>query len=239
MYKIAIVEDEEAERKYLENCLKKYEEENDVKFEMNFFSDGIDFIEQYKTGYDIVFMDIELPKYDGMSAAQKLREVDGQVRLVFVTKSVKYAIKGYEVDAMYYLVKPIKYFPFSVKLDKIIRSLQGQKLTITVKVSGREGCGGIMRLVIDDIYYVEVCSNYLKYHTSSGIYEERNTMKVVEERLNPFGFCRCNNYCLVNLKYISELNKNSIVVNGVDMEISRSRKKGFLNAVTEHAWRIG
>ena len=238
MIKIAVVEDEEAERNYLENCLKKYEEEKGVKFDMNFFSDGIDFIEQYKTGFDIVFMDIELPKYDGMSTAQKLREIDGQVRLVFVTKSVKYAIKGYEVDAMYYLVKPIKYFPFTVKLDKIIRSLQLQKQTIAIKVSGRNNNTGIRRVAIDDIYYVEVCQNYLKYYTATGVYEERNTMKTVEERLEPAGFCRCNNYCLLNLKYISALNKNSVTVNGVEMEISRSRKKGFLNAVTEHAWRI-
>lgn len=236
MIRIAIIEDEEKEQKYLLECLDLYKKERSLDFDIRLFSDGLSFLDGYK-GYDIVFMDIELPNCDGMTTAQRLREIDSTVCLIFVTKSVKYAIKGYEVNAKYYLVKPIKYYPFSVKLDKVIQMARKAQQVISVKTTGREGTR-LVRLVVDEIFYIQVRSNYVRYYTASGEYEERNVMKAIEKELAPAGFGRCNNYCLVNLKHVSEIGKDSIVVNGETLEISRARKKEFLDAVTKYAWRV-
>ena len=68
--------------------------------------------------YDIVFMDIELPGINGMEAAHRLREIDQQVILIFVTNMAQFAVKGYEVDALDYIIKPAQYGPLSIKLDR-------------------------------------------------------------------------------------------------------------------------
>ena len=235
MIRIAVVEDNEIDKSLLKECIDKYSAERGVEFDIRYFGDGIDFIEDFRGGmFDIVFMDIELPRYDGMSAAERLRQTDKEVRLVFVTNSAKYAIKGYEVDAMYYFLKPLKYFSFAAKLDKIVLSLQKYRETVTIKTLNR----GIARVAIDDIFYIEVFGNRLTYHTKSGEYEERKPMKAVEGALSQYGFSRCNNYCLVNLRYVSEAKQNTVIVNNVEFDISRSRKKLFLNELTAFAWRI-
>lgn len=236
MIKIAIIEDESQDLKLLLEYLENYQKEKNIQFDIQTFSDGLSFLENYK-GFDIVFMDIELPNLDGMKTAQRLREIDDSTCLVFVTKSVKYAIRGYEVDAKYYLVKPIRYYPFSIKLDKIIQMTKKAQKVISVKTAGREETK-LVRLVVDEIYYIQVRSNYVTYYTSIREYVERNVMKAVEKELITVGFCRCNNYCLVNLKHVSEIGKDSILVNGKQLEISRLRKKEFLDAVTKYTWRF-
>ncbi len=72
--------------------------------------------EHYRADYDIVFMDIELPGINGMEAAHRLREIDQQVILIFVTNMAQFAVKGYEVDALDYIIKPAQYGPLSIKL---------------------------------------------------------------------------------------------------------------------------
>ena len=125
MVKIAVVDDSEADRSLITEYLKKYESEKGEKLQIFSFSDGMEFIETYDAGYGIVFLDIKMPLIDGISLARKIREKDEAVVLIFITNMAQYAIKGYEVNAMDYLLKPLKYFVFQTKLEKAIFSCQG------------------------------------------------------------------------------------------------------------------
>ena len=118
MITIAIVEDEEAYAKQLTEYIEKYQRESGKSIRVIRFSDGDEIVEKYTGEYDIILMDIQMKFMDGMSAAEAIRKQDTKVVIMFITNMTNYAIRGYEVDAMDYVLKPVSYFAFSKKLDR-------------------------------------------------------------------------------------------------------------------------
>ena len=127
MIRSAIVEDDDDAAALLAGYLSRYGTENGVVFSVERFSNAVPFIERYDGGYDIVFMDIEMDDLDGMSAARLLRKRDGAVALVFVTNMAQFAIKGYEVDALDFIVKPVKYYDFAFRLKKAVSRIAAKE----------------------------------------------------------------------------------------------------------------
>ena len=97
MYRVAIVEDDKNFREQLQKYLKVYGEENQITFQISEFSDGIQIIEDYRKEFDLILLDIEMPIMNGMDAAEKIREMDEDVVLMFITNMAQYAIRGYSV----------------------------------------------------------------------------------------------------------------------------------------------
>ena len=124
--RIAVVEDEQNERDTLKGHLEKYDGGRG-EIQVSVFTTGFEFIENYRSQFDLVFMDIEMPHLDGMSAAEKLREIDPFVMLVFVTNLKQYAIKGYSVQAIDFLVKPVSYYALSILMNKAKRIMVSKK----------------------------------------------------------------------------------------------------------------
>ena len=112
MIRVAIVEDEDIAARQLEQCLQQYESGHDIRFSSCRFRDALEFLEQYQPLYDLIFMDIGMPGLDGMEAAVRLRAMDSVTPLIFVTSMVQYAVRGYEVDALDFVVKPVRYPTF-------------------------------------------------------------------------------------------------------------------------------
>lgn len=119
MFRIAIVEDDGEQAASFSDYAKKYFGEIKQPYSVELFSDGMDFISDYRGGYDLVLMDIAMPHMNGMEAARRLRGIDHTVCLIFVTTLAQYAIKGYEVNAFDFLVKPVNYKLFCLKLDRV------------------------------------------------------------------------------------------------------------------------
>lgn len=228
--RIAIVEDENKAAELLISYIKRYEEEKGMSFEVIRFTNGLSFISDYKADIDIIFMDIEMPHLDGMTTAQKLRELDEQVCLIFVTNMAQYAIKGYEVDAMDFVVKPVRYFNFSLKLDRAVkqrRRLEKAELVLPNKENAQ-------RLSITDILYIEVKNHTLIYHTVSGdTVSIRGTISAEEEKLRSQGFARCSNSYLVNLARVTAVEKNTLLVGGRALPISRTQKAELMRALAD------
>ena len=124
MLKIAVVEDQQEVRDELCRFIRKYAAENSLQVEAVPIEDGAVIAAHYEPGWDIIFMDVEMPGLDGFGAAEKIRAVDGDAVLVFVTNMAQYAIKGYEVDALDYVLKPVPYFAFSQQLRKAEEQLR-------------------------------------------------------------------------------------------------------------------
>lgn len=118
MVRIAIAEDDPAYRATLEEYLDRYRRENGLEAEVTTFSDGLALTEGYRPVYDLLLLDIEMPNLDGMSAAEKIRSSDPEVVIIFITNMAQYAIKGYQVDALDYVLKPVSYAAFAFKLKK-------------------------------------------------------------------------------------------------------------------------
>ena len=123
MVRIAVVEDEAVSRQLLADYLARYSEENGVSFEVTYFEDGGAIIGDYKPVYDIILMDIQMTHVDGMTAARAIREVDQEVVLVFITSAAQFAIHGYQVGALSYLMKPLPWFAFSQELSRCLEAV--------------------------------------------------------------------------------------------------------------------
>lgn len=162
MYKVAIVDDEfEAAEKLME-CFAAYTKEYGVEFNTTHFKNGLNFIDEYTTDFDMVFMDIDMPLMNGLKTSKELRKIDSSVVLIFVTFLAKYAIKGYEVGALDYVLKPVNYNSFKIKLDRAIQNCTHKKRTEVILPSAQ----GEVCLQLDALKYVEVSDHDLIYHTS-------------------------------------------------------------------------
>ncbi len=230
MIKIAIVEDEKEHAETLKSHLMKYAAEYKENFSIKFFQNAIVFLEPYTADYDIVFMDIKMPYMDGMLAAHKLRELDKNVLLFFVTSLQQYATQGYDVDALHYIIKPVGYYEFALKfakaMDKLAKTNKAKDVIVTTEI-------GFKKLKVNDIKYISVSNHHCIYYTTEGEYKQYQPLKQAEEKLTGTDFIKCNNYTLVNLHYVTSLNSTSLQIDDVTIDISRPRRKDVVKAFSE------
>lgn len=230
MIKIAIVEDEQLYAKQLHEYLRKYEKENGEAIEVTIYSDGDQIVEKYQSQYDIILMDIEMKFMDGMSAAEEIRKIDTEVVIIFITNMTQYAIRGYAVDALDYVLKPVSYFVLSQRLNRAIgrmRKRESKMIMVNMK-------GGIVRLNIANIYYIESQGHTLILHTILGDYETSGTMKEMESKLLGMNFCRGNKGYLINLQHVDGISDGCAIVKDEKLILSRARKKEFMEALTKY-----
>lgn len=228
-YRIAIVEDDLAYQNVLKQYLRDYSKIRNVFFDVDTFSDGLTFVSEYRPNYDIIFMDIEMPHLDGMKAAYRIREIDEMVCLVFVTNLIQYAVEGYAVRAMDFIVKPVEYGELCFKMDKVLQYRDrfcGKKIVINA-------IEGVRCLQPEEIYYIEVMDHTLIYHTSNGEISERGSISVKEKELLEYDFGRCNNSFLVNMRHVIAIENSRICVGEQWIPIGRTKKKEFMQRLTE------
>lgn len=230
MINTVILEDEPAAADVLRSHMDRYSREHGEKFSLTVYGDAVAFLANYRTDTDIVLMDIELPDIDGMSAAKRLRAVDPVVTIIFVTNMAQFAIKGYSVGALDFLVKPVTYYAFETMMQRAISArAYVQKQEIAVRTTG-----GLSRITASSVVYVEVRDHRLIYHTDKGVMEGWGSLRALENELSPYGFSRCSNCYLVNLRRVRSVDGGEVSVDGNLLPLSRSRKKGFMQALAEN-----
>lgn len=230
MITIAIVEDEDAYAEQLTQYIEQYQKESGTQFKVIRFSDGDEIVEKYSGEYDIILMDIQMKFMDGMSAAEQIRKQDSKVVIMFITNMTNYAIRGYEVDALDYVLKPVSYFSFSKKLERAIKRIPHESRQSFLANTAE----GAVRIDFSSIYYVESEGHNLYYHTTDGVIKERAKMQDAEKKFVPQGFFRINKGYLVNLEYVDGIRDNCCLVNGELLLISRTRKIGFMTVLAQY-----
>lgn len=230
MINVAIVEDESDDALRLKGIVLRYGEEHGVDFRVTCFSNGIDFISDYTAEHDLVFMDVAMPHMTGFDAAERLRALDKNVALVFVTNLARYAIKGYEVDACGFIVKPVDYASFKPKLGAIVERIKKSDEPYML-IDSRDGK---MRVFYSDIYFITVHGRYTILHTRTGNYELRVSMKELEKQLFESDFVRNDNSSMVNLMHVSSVGAEGAVVHGELVPCSRNGRKTLLAAFTHY-----
>lgn len=228
MIKVAIVEDEKQSSDLLEDHFNRYGQEKNEKFMVEVFKNAVSFLEGYQADYDIVLMDIEMPHINGMDAAKELRKIDPTVVLIFVTNMGQFAIKGYEVDAMSFILKPIHYASFALNIQKAIAQSsrsKGRKILLRTQ-------SGIRSEYTSHLKYVEISNHKMIYHTLNGDFRGTGTLKKLEEDLQEDYFVRCNSCYLVNLQYVSQVKGLEVTVDNDVLQMSHPKKKAFLEALS-------
>lgn len=227
---IAIVEDEQLFVQQLKEYIRRYEKESGRQIKITTFADGEDITENYRGEYDIILMDIQMRFMDGMTAAEKIRQMDHEVIIMFITNMIQYAVRGYEVDAMDYVVKPVEYFAFSQKLDKAIGRM---KKTVQVFISIPTEAG-IHKIAVSDIYYIESQGHYARYQTEKGEFISRITLKELEEAMCEHGFFRCGKGYLVNMRHVDGISGGDCMIHGEHIPVSRNKKKEFMELLIRY-----
>ncbi|MCX4312823.1 MAG: LytTR family DNA-binding domain-containing protein [Clostridia bacterium] len=246
VYKIGIVDDEPDVVQALSDMLTRYKDDKNrgggYTFEFNIctYGSGDEFLNDSPDHFDIIFLDINMPGANGLQTAKRVRDAGSAAAIIFVTHYAQYAVKGYEVNAVGYLVKPIDERVFRRNLDRTFESLksrQAQKLRIKTE-------HGIEVVLVSDIVYIEVQIHNIIFHTLvNGEHVEhrvRGTMRGVCADLAPFDFSQCSAAYLVNLRHITALKNKEVYLHGNKvLPVSRKFYKQFSDSFVRYMGSAG
>lgn len=209
--------------------LEQFTAETKVSLASICFETAGAFFAAFTGQFDLVIFDIDMPGMNGVEAARLLRKLDSDVIIMFVTNLPQYALAGYEVDAVDYVLKPVSYGDFCLKLRKTLRYVGRNRESRLLHTTE-----GVVSVIPREILYVESELHYLTYHTFDQTYRVRGTLTEAENSLHSPSFARCNNSCLVNLRHVSAILRDDVQVGTALLKISRSRKKEFLEQFTRY-----
>ncbi|MBM6692110.1 response regulator transcription factor [Bifidobacterium pullorum subsp. saeculare] len=230
MITIALIDDDDADAEVTASMIDRYFDGDASRYAVTRFADGDSLLRDYKASFDLMFLDVEMPGTDGVTVARRLRVVDDQTVLVFTTKMAQYAVEGYDVDAIGYLLKPLNYYAFSIKMRKA-EDIVARRRSVTVPLTvGSE----TVFVPSADIRYVEVLDHALLYHTGEGIRKVWASLKDAAETLEPVGFVPVSRYCLVNLEWVRAVHGDDVDVDGERVRVSRSRRKSLMQALAAY-----
>ncbi len=228
MYRFALVDDDPVFLSEISGYLKKYSEEFNVSLSVDTFESGVRFLESGTLSYDIVLLDIAMPEKDGMEVARILREKDDNITIIFITTIAQQAINGYEVGARDFIIKPVDYDRFSLRLSRILKHVVAGSKEFVISTQD-----GVTNLSLSDIYYVESNQHFSTFHTKKGDLTMRIALKDVEKELSSSQFARCNNSFLVNLKYVSKIKANEVYIGDkYVLWMTRGKKEEFMKSFT-------
>lgn len=229
MIKIAIVEDNATDSLITRKHIEEYCLSHKINITVDGFSTAFAYLDSERR-FDAVFLDIEMPHINGMELAAEIRKHDSRVVIVFVTNMARYAVNGYRVGAIDYVLKPISEFDFSLTMDRVISSVERIREEKSYTVKSREG---VTTLSASDIRYIESLNRHLVFHTAFGEQEIYGYLKNVENELGN-GFFRISSCYLVNLAYVKTINGCDITVGDDVLKISRVKKRELIEKLVDY-----
>lgn len=228
--RIAVVDDDEKLLEQMTGYAARVSREKQIKCTVDTYHDSIVFTESYTSVYDIIYLDIEMPGLNGFKAAQKIRETDQTVCIIFVTNMAQYAILGYEINALDFIVKPVEYSLFADKFMKAVNYLKTRREKEVILMRDEE----LERVRYSEIYYLEKEKNYIVYHTQKGQFRERGTIARIEEKFVHYGFSKCNSGCIVNLRHVQKTGRDSVYVQEEVLPVSRQQRRQFIGSLMRY-----
>ncbi|MBM6815496.1 response regulator transcription factor [Olsenella uli] len=232
MYRALIVEDDPQAAETLRAHLERYAAERGTFFSVEILPSALEFLEGTRPA-DVVFMDIGLPGVSGMEAAEVMRQTDELTPLIFVTDLAQYAVRGYQVDALDFMVKPVTYEDFALRMGRAMRVMD-RNAGGTVSVATDEGLRVIAK---KDVVYVEIFRHDLYWHVTGSAQplHARGTLTRVAEELGAERFCRVTASHLINMGQLALIRPGSVVMSdGTEVVISRRRRREVLETLTRY-----
>lgn len=227
MIKIAICDDEELFRSEMEKFVSVFGNESDTEIEIDTYESASQMVKEiHDSGkrYDILFTDIEMPGLDGMEAAMALREMGETAEICFVTSHGAYALNSYQVDAVGYIMKPIKYTEVKRAIDRAKISInyrrdaqKAKKRYLDIKISRNN-----VTIDLEKVVYIEKRRNQCVFHLEDGEYICYETLSKIYERLDHDSFIYTHQGFIASFHHIKEVKRNAVCFGrGVEIPISR------------------
>lgn len=228
MLRIAICDDEKYFRKRMEQIVSEYMNIRNYDYAIKCFESGESFLESGSQSfeYDIVFLDVNMKEMDGIETARAIRKLSPDIYIIFVTAYITYALEGYKVSAIRYLLKEDDNLERSMQecFDTIIEKMNYKEIRCTFEFQN-----GKMNLLVDKILYVESrLHKVIFFVMDNGVveYYMYDKLDAIEEMLGGFGFYRIHQSFLVNMKYVKNIERfKLILLNGMELSISKKYYK--------------
>lgn len=205
---VAICDDAAADRDYLQTLVKRWAADRGHRVELTLYPSAESFLFRYAEDKDvqILLLDIEMGPMDGVSLARTLRKENDAVQIVFITGYSDYIADGYEVEALHYLMKPVKEEKLFAVLDRAVEKLHSNQRTLLLELPGE-----VVRLPVYQIRSAEVQGNYVTIHAKTDC-TVKMTLSDLEAQLDD-DFFRLGRSALVNLGCVARVSKTAVTLN--------------------------
>ena len=242
MYSVAILDDEKTVLEQLRSMISAYESVRNVRFKSTTFSDFDKMSSLDLSKFDLFILDINLSGINGLQVAKKIRETNKDCVIIFCTNYAQYALSGYEVSALGYIIKPITEYSLFKNLDRAVNYLNSRsekkdsREKIVIKTLDEQKVIGIEKIVYAEIQRHDLFFYCWENETIVQV-KTRGTMREITEQLSQDCFARCHSSYLINMDHIVFILKSKSQVSmtgGVVLPISRRYKKDFLEKVMDY-----
>ena len=215
---IAICDDEEVQREYIEQLVCRWADTNGIYVETDTFESAEKYIKAgtgsgstssgFISGerYDILLLDIQMDGISGVELAKELRKTDEHLIIIFITAVPDFIQEGYDVSALHYLMKPLDEGKLMAVLDRAVKQLAVPDKTLIVQSGGET-----IRIAHADIFYIESFAHSLEVVTKSGCFTIKMPAYKLEEQLDN-NFIRCHRSYIVNIRHINKITKTDVVI---------------------------
>lgn len=202
---IAICDDESVFRHELREFLVDYSKSRRILIDIYEFNSGLSLTDSERV-FDIVFLDYQMPKMDGLEAARFLRSQNAMCKIVFVTNYPDFVFDSFEVSPYRFYKKPIERDLIFSMLDEYIRQ---QKLLAPIIVNDYDG----QRVIPSkNIIYLEGDGKYCNIRTTTETFHSSKTLSGVLELLPQYCFYRIHKSYAINMYYISQINRSEVLL---------------------------
>lgn len=231
MITIAVCDDSKNMVGNMKKIMEEYREATGVELRVFTFYSGEELLAEYNCKFDILFLDIKMPGINGIQVAEKIRQKDQKVIIIFLTSLVQHALDGYKVNAANYLLKPITKNRLKIELDRWTSKLgQSEESYITV-----HNDNGNYKILLKSISYIETYNRNLIIHTDQGNIICYWKLREMEDKIGQYGFVRNHSSFIVNLLYVSNIEKMEIkLTTGERIPIGKSKKKEFMTQLASY-----
>lgn len=232
MIHIAICDDEQNFVIHLKHLLEQYAAESGEEIKISSYYDGSDLIDTYDTTIDLIFLDIQMRRMNGLKAAESIRKKDAKVGIIFLTTLTQYGLEGYKYQATNYIIKPIQYVRLKSEMDKWLeRHRQEDSPSITIANDS-----GKYKIFLNTLRYVETFNRNLLLHTEQENIVCYKSMKEMERVLcGRTDFVRCHTSYIVNLFFVKGVKKLEIeLITGEHIPVSQPKRKAVMEKLAEY-----
>ena len=233
MLKIAICDDEQYYRNKIHKLLDAYLNNRQLEYRIDLYLSGDQFLcrKENAVQYDIVFMDINMEKVNGIQTALQIRSFHSDTFIVFVTAFISYALEGYKVNAVRYIMKDTLNESIAECMDAILNKMSLKQVAFSFT-------GGGKKLFTDNIIYIESRKHksYFFYIESEIVtYQIYDKLDHIEQQLSEYGFLRIHKSYLVNMKHIAKVSNYTAFLDvGKELPIPRLKYQTVKEAYAEY-----
>lgn len=243
MLRIAICDDEESQLHTLTSLLKTYlHSRPELGGHMETFQSGRALLERMEASprFDLYLLDILMPELSGIDIGRRLRALEADGEIIYLTNSNDFAADSYDVRAFFYLLKPVDSERLFPVLDQVVEKLQRRQSSAIVVNTG----DGPRRILLDQIRYLERVGRFVRYFCTDGTVDSQTIRVPFREVAAPLlkdrRFCLCGASFVINFQHVTGVTgRVALLDNGQSVELPRTAATEFKKAWGNYWLEVG